>query len=184
MSTTRIIKLGNRLFSKYAQDTSVQSEVSARDALEFLIPITQGKLVFGKDKAQAIINYLNSKISNPSVPTKLFVDASYIDSIIANMVYSGMSDNDVAANAEVLLDALADQNLENTGSFTRASIAQSLNRYKEAMRKFNGDGEAASNWSAGMPQKAKEYQEAEAAKVKERERLRALVEKQKRNTGA
>jgi len=178
MSTSKLIKLGDKLFSKYAQD-SFQQEVSARDALEFLIPITQGNITFGKDKAQKVVDYLNSKINNPATPTKLFVDASYIDSIIANMIYSNVPDNDVSVNAEILLDALEDQNLETTGSFPRTSIAQSIARYKEAMRRFDGNGQEASNWSSGMSDRYKQYNANEKAQVKERERIRALIEQQK-----
>jgi hypothetical protein len=168
MSTTRLIKLGDKFSNKYAQESSLQEDVSARDALEFLIPIAQGKLVFGRAKAQQIINYLNDKISRPSVSTKPFADASYMDSIIGNMVYSGLNDNDVATNAAILLDALADQKLESTGSFPRTSIVASIERYKEALRRFRGDGAAASNWSAGMPQRVQEQSAQELAEQQKR----------------
>jgi hypothetical protein len=141
--------MGDKLFKKYAGDISFQAEVSARDAIGFLTQIVNGPIDFGKNKAKEILDYLQT-IVNHTYKYKPFVDASYIDSIIGNMVYSRIPDTDININANILLDALEDQRLEQTGSFPRSSIANSIKRYHLALNKLKNDPIAADKWSQGL----------------------------------
>jgi len=177
MSTNRIIRLAQILSTKYADNFSFQEEVSAHDALDFLRPIANGPLEYGRDKAQQIVKYLDKKLQDPNY-TVPFADASYVDSIIANMVYSKLPDSTVSVNALSLLEALKDQKLEETGSFKREFIPNAIARFKKALSQHNNDGAEASTWSAGGPERLHIWEEEERAKQLQRQQFLAQRNKQ------
>lgn len=174
MTMQRVIKLGERLLDKYAQPLSVQEEIDIHDALEVLEPISVSQLQFGANKAARIMSHLNDKLRGTMTQPANFADASYMDNIIGNMVYSRIPDDTIMHNANIIMDALKDQNLETTGSFTRAFIPSTIARYKEALRIHNNDSVAAAKWSKDMPAATREAYAKQLKEEKEKqERLLA-----------
>lgn len=155
-SASKIIRLGEKLSTKYAQHVSLQDEVYVKDAIELLQPIANSSIKFGADKASKLLNYLNHKLLGNKVGK--FVDASYIDNIIGNLVYNKVSDASIVNQINIILDAIKEQQLEESGSFTRAFIAPTIERYKKALSLLNGDGQAASEWSLNQPSETKKFE--------------------------
>lgn len=149
MSIKRVIKLGESFGQKYAQ-TNFQSEAIDR-AIKILESIVSGNIVFGKDRAQRMLTYLIQKKNDPNFKVQKFADASYMDRIIANMVYSNVPDETITYNAKLLLYVFQDQELELTGSFKEAFIPNTIDRYKTALKYHQGQGNLADEWSrSGM----------------------------------
>ena len=165
MSTSRLIKLA-RIFSiKYAE-TSIDANVHINmvDAVEILTQIVNRQPIskdgksypwYGQKQAGEVLNYIKGRLSGQ--PTRLFVNLNHIDSILANMVYNNVPDTTVSTNMKVILDALKDQRLEETGTFKVSSIQEGIDRYKKALAN-NGSGEAASIWSLGGSQRLSDWE--------------------------
>jgi hypothetical protein len=152
MNYRRIIRLADLFEAKYAQQ-SIHKDMLANllsRSIKILSDVVSGQIRFGKDKAQEILNYLTEKQSalqkGAQFQTRIFVNASYIDNIIANMVYSGLPQANIEYNMQVLLATLADQELESTGSFSVKSIPDTILRYKKRLQQ-SGSPEVADEGS-------------------------------------
>jgi hypothetical protein len=110
---------------------------------------------YGQQQANEVLIYIKGRLNNQ--PTRQIANVQTIDSIVAFQVYTGVPDNTVSVNMKVLLDALKDQRLEESGQFTVAMIQPTIDRHKKALANA-GSGEAASIWSSGGAQRLSDWQ--------------------------
>ncbi len=143
-----MISLNNIIsyFYKYAQEAqpnelSFQEEVDINDSIQYVLnPVLQSQFQIGKDKANEILAYFKQKLIDKQ--SRKFVDASYIDQIVGNLVYQKMPDQQIQTLIGQLLGALSDQGLKNdpklpgSGSFTPQLIKPSVDRWKIALTKM------------------------------------------------
>ena len=137
MSTQRIIRLAQYIEQKYAQQDPILNVV-----LTALNAVVNSPIQIGKDKAQEVLQYLQEKQS-ANFQDRQFVDASYLDKIIANMVYSKVPDRNIVYYIQMLLKELSTQKT----NFGVSNIQNTIDRYKRALNHYKGDASMADEWS-------------------------------------